>query len=251
MLLPIEEKMKSGNLSRKKHLLLCSLKQMDSKKEHDPLSLNKLLAQVLSVESLMVAKSEISPSQISSLKEFVNGEDEQFWHIACTHRLYAQASEETIEQTEILLQKTLPSDLKSLLRLTNGGELFIAPNLWFPEENYARYRLFGTTEIRKVNQDLFDRFRGMLGKDPDFQNIYTLNYIAFCDAHDDNYLAALLDNPMYGSIFFLDHEYLYRPYSVQDSDLYYPVSNSLENWIEQLVSFSGWNGFRNEDLIRP
>jgi hypothetical protein len=74
---------------------------------------------------------------------------------------------------------------------------------------------------------------------PDFRDFHTLNYVAFCDAHDGNYLAILREGPEQGKVFFLDHEYLFRPYSERDADLYYTVAESLEAWLELVVKTKG------------
>jgi hypothetical protein len=174
-------------------------------------------------------------------------ETEDAWLVPCTHTTYAPALPEDIRAIEQSLGFALPESLHHFLQLTNGAQLYVAPLAWKPswstKGDYIHYHIFSTLELVTINQNLLKDFRAMLGNDPDFRDLHTLNYVAFCDAHDGNYLAILREGPEQGKVFFLDHEYLFRPYSERDADLYYTVAESLEAWLELVVKTKGWGGF--------
>ena len=79
--------------------------------------------------------------------------------------------------------------------------------------------------------------------DPAYRNIHTLNYVAFCNAHDGNYLAILREGPEQGKVFFLDHEYEFFPYDESTIEAYYTIAESLEAWLELVAKTKGWGGF--------
>jgi hypothetical protein len=171
-------------------------------------------------------------------------EDEETWRIPCRHRVFPGASEEALAQAEQAMGFPLPEALKELLQITNGLELYVSPAAgYYSPTFHIEYRIFSTTELVTINQNLLKDFRAMLGDDPDFRDVHALNYVAFCDAHDGNYLAILLEGPERSKVFFLDHEYLFRPYSEQDADLYYTVAPSLDAWLELVAKTEGWGGF--------
>lgn len=172
----------------------------------------------------------------------ING-DSVYWFIPYRHQIFSGANDDDITQTEQSLKITLPLELKELLQISDGIWLYMLNLSWFTHGPYIKYRIFSSSELARVNHELLDNFRQMLGEDPDFREISMLNYIAFCDAHDGNYLAIILDGMKQGYIFFLDHEYLFRPYSERDADLYYTVAPSLEEWLRILAHTYGWGGF--------
>lgn len=175
------------------------------------------------------------------------GETEQEWLVPCWHILNPPATLAEIDEAQRQLGYELPEQLHQFLRVANGARLYCLTPLWlldtFPNAKYQRYHIFGTAELVTVNQNLLSWFRSMLGDDPDFCDSHILNYIAFCDAHDGNYLAILLQGPEKGKVFFLDHEYLFRPYSELNTDLYYTIVKSFEDWLELLIKTKGWGGF--------
>jgi hypothetical protein len=183
------------------------------------------------------------------LKSFgqIAGETEEEWLIPCWHILNPPATRVEIEMAQEQLGYKLPDELHQFLQIANGARLYCLTPLWlldtFPNAQYQRYHIFSTLEVVTINQNLLKDFRAMLGNDPDFRDLHTLNYVAFCDAHDGNYLAILREGPEQGKVFFLDHEYLFRPYSERDADLYYTIAESLEAWLELVVKTKGWGGF--------
>jgi len=214
-----------------------------SKLRKDIKPMNELVHQLIQINTLRIPRNEVNQDEMGQMANFIDREDTEFCYLHCTHRLYQATSAPELANLEKSLETQLPFHLKQLLQTTNGAEFFITPNWGFPDERVVRYHVFNTEEILRTNRELLKQFRSMLGDDPDFQDVHSLNYVAFCDAHDDNYLAILLDKQMYGSVFFLNNEYLYRPYTEQDSDLYYTVAGSLEEWFGRLLLSSGWDGF--------
>jgi len=105
------------------------------------------------------------------------------------------------------------------------------------------YWLFGTQELVDRNRWMLDQFLDcrelMFGDDPEFCDVFRLNYLAFCDVRDWNYNAFLVDPPQPEIIFFLHHGYFYRPYSDLDADLYFTVAHSFEEWLQQLIDGGG------------
>lgn len=168
------------------------------------------------------------------------------WLIPCFHKLYPSASRVEIDELEHAIEKELPTDLRAFLLLANGAKLYIAPRAWAPswstETSYIEYQLYNSAELIQLNKQLADDFRSMLGEDPEFEQVSTLNYLAFCDAHDGNYLALVMEGPQKGKVFFLDKEYSFRPY--RDQDLYFTVAQTLDSWFERVAKSKGLSGFR-------
>jgi hypothetical protein len=174
----------------------------------------------------------------------VEGEDA--WLIPCKHTLFPPALREQIIAVEESLGSELPRDYVNFLRITNGAELYVASLAWKPswssQENYVEYLIYSTEQLVALNRNLLQDFRAMLGNDPDFRSVQKLNYIAFCDAHDGNYLAILLEGARRGNIFFLDKEYMFRPYSEIDANLYYTIAQSFEGWLKLVAETKGTGG---------
>jgi len=172
---------------------------------------------------------------------------EDRWLIPCTHKLFAPASSEQMAAVEEIIGYELPEDFREFLQMTNGAQLYVAPLGWKPSwsqrENFIEYLIYSSEELITLNRTLLQDFRIMLGKDPDFQEIHKLNYLAFCDAHDGNYLAILLEGPFRGMIFYLDKEYLFRPYSEIEADFYYIVTQSFGRWMRLVADTKGTGGF--------
>jgi hypothetical protein len=96
-----------------------------------------------------------------------------------------------------------------------------------------------------VNQEMLDTFLSWRDWwDNDIpHNTETLNYLAFCDLRDGNYLALLFDETERNPIFFLDHELHWYPHGIEGTrDDYLHVADSLEEWLEQLVTSNGGKG---------
>jgi hypothetical protein len=174
-------------------------------------------------------------------------ETEDAWLVPCTHTTYAPALPEDIRAIEQSLGFALPESLHHFLQLTNGAQLYVAPLAWKPswstKGDYIHYHIFSTLELVKINREMLETFRHFARLDPSYRNIHTLNYVAFCDAHDGNYLAILREGPEQGKVFFLDHEYEFFPYDESTIEAYYTIAESLEAWLELVAKTKGWGGF--------
>jgi hypothetical protein len=174
-------------------------------------------------------------------------ETEDAWLVPCTHTTYAPALPEDIRAIEQSLGFALPESLHHFLQLTNGAQLYVAPLAWKPswstKGDYIHYHIFSTLELVKINREMLETFRHFARLDPAYRNIHTLNYVAFCDAHDGNYLAILREGPEQGKVFFLDHEYEFFPHDESTIEAYYTVAESLEAWLELVAKTKGWGGF--------
>jgi hypothetical protein len=210
-----------------------------------------VLENILQQHEMIFSKNELDPEYVHLFLGSAVEETEAAWIVPCHHILKPPAMPEDIIWAETTLGYALPAELVELLSITNGARLYRTPDAWAPdwtrqkdpEAGYTLYHVFSTTELSIVNRSLLSCFRSMLGDDPDFRDFHTLNYIAFCDAHDGNYLAILLEGPDKGKVFFLDHEYLFRPYSELDADVYYTIAESLKAWLELVVRTKGRGGF--------
>jgi len=174
-------------------------------------------------------------------------ETEDAWLVPCTHTTYSPALPEDIRAIEQSLGFALPESLHHFLQLTNGAQLYVAPLAWKPswstKGDYIHYHIFSTLELVKINREMLETFRHFARLDPTYRDMHTLNYVAFCDAHDGNYLAILREGPEQGKVFFLDHEYEFFPYDESTLEAYYTVAESLEAWLELVVRTNGWGGF--------
>lgn len=211
-------------------------------------NLEKLWREVLRFSVLHVPKARYTYEELEEMVEGIVGETAEAWLVRCWHEPNAPVNEDTLWEMEQEMKqvwgKSIPEELRQLLRLADGGRLFVLSlKDWQGIAPYARYHIFSTTELATINRNLLKDFRAMLGSDPDFRDFHVLNYVAFCDAHNGNYLAILLEGPERGKVFFLYKEYLFRPYSKLDADLYYTVAPSLEAWLELVVRTKGWDGF--------
>ena len=214
------------------------------------MSLSDEYKRVLDTKELAMPKATYKRSDVDV---FVAGdvipETEQCWLVPCGHITNAPATSEQVAGMEKEIGLKVPEQLGQFLLLSNGAKLFclhsVRDGVPLPNPSRMRYPLFSASEIVELNKELWNSFQGMLGDDPDFRHITKLNYIAFCDAHDGNYLAILVDEPYVGQIFFLDHELLFRPFSEHEFDReFYPIiAPSFTAWLELLVDTNGWNGF--------
>jgi len=183
------------------------------------------------------------------LKSFgqIAGETEEEWLIPCWHILNPPATCVEIEMAQEQLGYKLPEELHQFLQIANGARLYCLTPLWlldtFPNAQYQRYHIFSTLELVKINREMLETFRHFARLDPAYRNIHTLNYVAFCDAHDGNYLAILREGPEQGKVFFLDHEYEFFPHDESTIEAYYTVAESLEAWLELVAKTKGWGGF--------
>lgn len=210
------------------------------------ISIEKQLHAILEQQNLIFPKADKSREEVYSTFENAVAETSDTWRVPCTHILYPAASPKEIEHAERQLGFAIPQDLRNLLQLTNGARLFVSPMVWKPEWgpriDYEGCHILGTNELINVNQTLLKQFHLAFADDPDFRDIYVLNYIAFCDALNGNFHAMQLSGLKQGEIFFLDREGLGRPYYDEFAYMYLPIAKSLRDWLEMIAKTQGREG---------
>jgi hypothetical protein len=226
-----------------------------------PMSVESVLHEILSVNRLMIPKPgkmdvlrlpsgfpqplDVDPATVHRVFGNLVEDRGEKWYVKCIHRCQPAAGETAICDTVQRLGVPLPEELDCFLRVANGAELFVAARAGledFPGTFHVRYKLFGTDELVRKNRELLQFFRAALGKDPAFQHVKRLNYLAFCDVTEGNYLAILLEGDGAGKVFHLDRELCARPYRERDADIYYTLADSLEGWLILLRDTGGWAG---------
>jgi hypothetical protein len=207
------------------------------------MAIESVLRQILGMDRLSIPKALIKLEIMKSVFLDDFEDDGDVWKLKCYHEVQAPATKNNIDRCEAALNKKLPDELTELLRITNGVKLFIAPRKgqdhWSPGTRHVRYDIFGTDELVTIHQRLLGMFLDSPSVDP---NISDVNYIAFCDADDGNYIATLHEQDDSGKIVFINKEYYYCPYSEEVSDLDYTLAESLEKWLELLLTTGGWGG---------
>ena len=79
--------------------------------------------------------------------------------------------------------------------------------------------------------------------DVHYRSLDLLNYIAFCDVGDGDFLAISLDQSTKGQVFYLDHDYGFYPHGAEGTEeAYERVSGSIGDWLEMLVETRGLVG---------
>lgn len=170
-------------------------------------------------------------------------EERDLWLIRCSHLIHDPIGEDEIRAVKQHIE--LPPQLETLLAETNGAELF---RLHYKPDGFssywiARYRILSASELIRANQDILQAFRGYSQNDPPYRDMHKLNYVAFCDIGDANYLAISIEETDYGNVFFLDHDYGYYPLRAEGTiDAYTNVATSLEDWLRLLLHTRGSGG---------
>lgn len=81
---------------------------------------------------------------------------------------------------------------------------------------------------------------------PSYEDTY-LDYIAFCDVNDGNFVAIVTQGEQLGKVFFLDHEYAYYPFREQKEG--YPiVAETFESWLSLVRDTKGWDAVGYADM---
>jgi hypothetical protein len=167
------------------------------------------------------------------------------WAVSCTHAFFPSASKTQIDALDRYFKYNLSKELQLLLSITNGAELFRVNYKGQTLGGYwvARYKLLNSSELIAVNAQLLDTFQSYSESDLEFIPADGLNYIAFCDIGDGNFLAINIEEKANGHIFLLDHDYAYYPYGIEfTQDAYIHIADSLDDWLERLVDTGGWDG---------
>lgn len=209
------------------------------------MSIRVNLERILAIHHLAVSKRQHSKEKLSEWFVGDVGESCEYWLIPCSHVVHAPALGDQLVTLASSLGYDIPAQLQHLLGSTDGAELFKLHHrggelgdYWIP-----RYRILSCTEISKINQELFDIFLSYTEDDQRFQDVERLNYIAFCDVGDGDYLGVTLEGCDVGSIFFLDHDYAYFPFEDEfTKDAYVHVANTLDEWLAALARTSGFEG---------
>lgn len=207
------------------------------------MSIHAVLRDVLAMEKLSFPKGP----DLEQLKQTFGNllEDHgETWRVKCSHRCSPPVSEAAVRQAEEKLGFALPAQLHTFLRATNGAELFVFPGFDTP---FVLYKILGTEELIAQQRKALEVFHYVLGTDTEFKDVQLLNYVAFCDVNDGNYLGIVLEGPERGKVFFLDREGCFRPYSERDAEMYYTLADSLENWLVLVRDTGGCDG---QDMIR-
>lgn len=208
------------------------------------MNFNKRLQQIESIEYLRLPNG-FKPPDIVPQEEVEIGET---YHLLCSHTFYPPASADNVASIERQLSRTLPQQLVELLSVSNGADLFRihhAPkrfdDYWIP-----KYKILGTSELTSVNLQLLDTFHSYIEDDENYSKDVRLDYIAFCDVGDGNFLALLTEGEKNGLVFYLDHDYAYYPYrDIESEGAYSHIAGSLEEWIDLLIQSSGRDGMGN------
>lgn len=209
--------------------------------------MQELLERISRIECLSVPKGHYDRDRATRRFGNIASESSTCWSVPCSHLFKAPASREQIDTAESQLGFRVPDSYKCFLSMSDGAELFrrpvpslvqSAPTLWIP-----RFSLFGCDELVRVNKLLFERFRFHYADDPEFKGTSTLNYIAFCDADNNNYQALYTSRATNDSfVFLLFRELLCRPYSDLDKDYYQVISDSFNSWLTLVAASGGWQG---------
>lgn len=168
------------------------------------------------------------------------------WLIPCRHVLQPPASVERIAQVEKDLGSSLPDDLRQFLLLSNGADLFVVEwrhTLDWSEQT-TLYHIKGASELRDSYHTMLEECRR--DPDPQYRECTHLNYAAFCDMGDGDYLAALLEGTNRGSVIYVDRGFAlgYHPYDDWTCEGYRIIADSFENWLQILINTNGWGGLR-------
>jgi hypothetical protein len=222
------------------------------------MSIKSVLEDLLAVRSLSIPKPEVhwAGRNLEWMNRvFANGfrQTDTTWEVACMHLLSPPASEGDIANVAESLEISVPSDLREFWQISNGAELFVAmcrgeeacirDSMSPGSSRIVRYKLSGTSDIIRLNRDLFRIFKECY---PDCKDM-KLNYIAFCEAMDGNYQSMLLEQPGLGKVFMLHHEHIYCPHDEKHCILNDTLAESLEAWFRLLIDTGGFGG-RGENV---
>ncbi len=167
------------------------------------------------------------------------------WLIPCSHLLGAPATSAEVGRLRVGSGHTIPGELSELLRLANGAELFRLRyrSGLHGDRSAAMYTLLSCSGLASANRELYDVFRSYAQDDRRYRGTRRLNYLAFCDVRDGDYLAVVLDGADAGSVFFLDHDYAFYPYGVDDTrSAYKHIAGSIAECLGLLAQTYGRAG---------
>lgn len=208
------------------------------------MSLQANLERICRTEYLSVSKERYR--ERNSLHWFLDvlAETSEYWLIPCTHLLNAPATDAQIATLAFTLGQDLPVQLRDFLKLADGAALF---RLHYRSGQFdywiTRYKVLGCSELLQVNREILEIFHSYAEFDDTYRDVEKLNYLAFCDIGDGNYLAIILEGANTGHVFFLDHEYGFYPFAPELArNAYVHVADSLDEWLGQLARTGGEDG---------
>ena len=224
--------------------------------------IKSVLEELLALRTLSIPKNEVHGGARSlewMNRVFANSfwQTSTAWMVECTHLLNPPAAENDIANVAKSLEISVPNELRQFWQISDGAELFVTmcmgdeaairESMSPGASRIVRYKLYGTSDIIRLNRDLFTNFRECLGNDPDYKDALKSNYIAFCDAMDGNYQSILLDEPGLGKVFMLHHEHTYCPHDEKHCILNDTLAQSLAGWFRLLIDTGGFGG-RGENV---
>jgi hypothetical protein len=165
--------------------------------------------------------------------------------LPCHHELQEGASPVELAQLRTDLDIQPPDSLLALLRVSNGARLFCLTYDVGALGTYTipRYDVLGTEQLSVVNRSLRETYASYLTDDLDaLIELPHLDYIAFCNIGDGNFLAIVTGGQERGTIFLLDHDYGYFPFSEVTNTPYEIVASGLEEWLSMVLTSHGCLG---------
>jgi hypothetical protein len=139
----------------------------------------------------------------------------------------------------------MPKALQDMLRVANGAELFCIEQKdgWGEVNHLPQITLLKGFEILRYHIEHLLTYLTYIEDTSEMKDLpWQLNYLAFADALDGNFLAINLEDK---SVFFLDHEYAYYPIGYESQDpgwQYIRLADSLESWMRLVNSTQGKKG---------
>ena len=209
------------------------------------MSIKASLESVLNLQFLAVPKEEYDRSTLEKWLIEKTTELPEYWLIPCSHSVCQPALETQLLELASIFDVGLPRQLRDLLMETDGADLFRLLHRGGPLDNYwiPRYRLLNCVELIQTHHEHLDTFLSYVEDDDTYLGIKRLNYLAFCDIADGNYLALNMEKGYLGKVFVLDHDYAYFPVGDESTkDAYVPVADSLHEWLDILAQTSGLEG---------
>lgn len=172
-----------------------------------------------------------------------------YWELPCSHILNSGAGQDEI--TSLRRTTAIPEQIATLLAICNGGDLFRLH--YHPQGQQdswlGRYRLLTATDLRQVNQQMLKTFRSYAQNDLEVRHIRELNYLAFCDIGDGDFLAVTRAGADSTTVFYLDHEYGFYPFGGRGTGhAYEAVADSIDSWLDLLLQTRGAGGIGNRHI---
>ena len=200
--------------------------------------------------SRVVDYAECVTYDIESLSKYIKGpiiETDDRFLIPCSHVFPSSATEYYISTLlQYLKGETLP-DLLELLQSSNGPNLFRIKYLgrgYRKDFWRKRYNILSVQQLIKTNEEFFQLFISNSENDDEVADYKeSLNYLAFCDLANGDYLAVVTKGSERNTVFYLDHDYAYYPFGTSMTQKPYgKIANSISEWLDILINTNGEKG---------